>query len=71
MNHTDHKFFAVIESLPWLTEPRIVGVFNSLDEADKEASKLNSKSLDSSFAVGELHISYSFGPMPFVQPLRF
>jgi hypothetical protein len=48
-----HRFI-VLEYLPWLESPRIIDGFNSQEEAQAEAQKLNSKSLDSSFCVRQL-----------------
>jgi hypothetical protein len=55
--------FVVLEHLPWLEVPRIVGYFNDLKEAELEAQKLNSKSFDSNFSVGNLSYTFEIRPV--------
>jgi len=54
--------YVVLEHLPWLKQPRIVMIFDNLEEASIEASKLNQCVFTQSFfSYGELIITYQYG----------
>lgn len=55
------RVFVVTEHLPWLEQPRIVNSFETKAEAEQEARRLNSKSMDSSFRVNYLGYTFEMG----------
>ena len=75
MNKDDAKLFVVLEYLPWLKNPRVVDNFKSQEEAEMEAKRLNSKSLDSAFGVAQINMAFEMQLIPipkiFTPPLKW
>jgi hypothetical protein len=53
--------FVVLEHLPWLEHPRVIGHFKDLKEAELEAQRLNSKSPDSNYSVVQVEFGSHIG----------